>query len=59
VPDELRSTYLTLLLTTQRDQGAKLDPATRSLLADAIDAAAPDRSQFPFPPEWLQPTPAE
>jgi WD40 repeat protein len=59
VPEEVRSVYLTLLLTTQRAQGAKLDPATRSLLADAIDAAAPDRSQFPFPPEWLRSTPAE
>jgi WD40 repeat protein len=59
VPDELRSVYLTLLLTTQRDQGAQLDPATRSLLADAIDAAAPDRRQFPFPPEWLRSAPAE
>ena len=59
VPDEVRSTYLTLLLTTQRAQGAKLDPATRSQLADAIDEATPAQGLLPFPPEWLRSTPAE
>ena len=59
VPDEVRSTYLTLLLTTQRAQGSKLDPATRSQLAEAIDAATPAQGLLPFPPEWLRSTPAE
>jgi hypothetical protein len=59
VPDEVRSTYLTLLLTTQRAQGAKLDPATRSLLAEALDAATPAQGLLPFPPEWLRSTPAK